>query len=509
MKPTFKILSFNSVVLTAAVLLTTGPSYALTKTLPDLVVTNYQDDSLSTIINAVGKEFVRPLPDLATGDNPLFVGKGDFNNDRIQDVVVVNEAGTLKFLLGRGNGVFEPLTNLFNLGYMLSDTIAVTDFNNDGNADILISSQGTSVQVLLGDGKLAGDPATHFTAQAPVPFAGRSNAVAVADFSRDGNMDAIVCDYNNRKVFILFGNGQGGLVPVQSLNAPTNTQDVSVGDFNADGLPDIAAAGGLDNYVSVYLGQPLGFFTQAAEIKVVTRASATLGTNAVAIADMNNDGYDDLVTLGGSAPNSGDVVDVRLWKASVNSFVAGGTVPAQGAWLAGLNIADLNGDGKNDVIFTNQPSSFAVVVHFGDGNGNLGPRKEFSAGRDPNAIAIIDADPVLNDLTTRVRFSNKIGTSGDVTSFKKKDTLTVTLEDIRLSKSTKPLLATLRLRQGLLVKQVNFTAKPDGTFAAIVKMDGFSAGAVSAVVDFVVVQSGTTLIPDFAFHRKADLTIVP
>lgn len=500
---------FNLTAVTTAVLLTSCPSYAVTKTLPDLVVTNYQDNSLSTLINVVGKDFVRPLADVAAGDHPIFVAKGDFNNDKIPDVVVVNEAGTLKFLLGRGNGVFEPLTKSLNVGYPLSDTIAVTDFNNDGNADLLISSQGSSVQVFLGDGNLSGDPAAHFAAQTPVSFAGRTNAVAVADFSRDGNMDAVVCDYNNRKVFVLFGNGKGGLVPVQSLNAPTNAQDVSVGDFNADGLVDIAAAGGLDDYVSVYLGQPLGFFTQAGEIKVATRSNPGLGTVAVAIADMNSDGYDDLVTLGGSSPKAGDVVDVRLWNANTNNFIPGGTVPAQGAWLAGLNVADLNGDGNKDVVFTNQPSSFAVVVHYGDGHGNLGPRNEFSAGQDPDAIAILDADPILHDLTTRVRFSNKADISGDVTAFKKKDTLVVTLEDVLLNKNTKPLAATLRLRQGLVVRQAAFNAKPDGTFVATAKLDGLSAGTVTAIVDFVAVQSGTSVLADFVIHRKADLMILP
>lgn len=498
----------GSAVLAAAVLLIANPSFALTKTLPDLVVTNYQDDSMSTLINVVGKQWVKPSADIAAGDNPLFVAKGDFNEDKLQDAVVVNEAGNLIFMMGRGNGVFEPLATPLSLGYFLSDTLAVTDFNNDGHADILVSSQGSSVQVLLGDGHLSGDPAAHFIAKTPVSFANRTNAVAVADFNRDGNMDAVVCDYNNQSAVTLFGNGQGVLTPIQVLPAPTNTQDISTGDFNADGNPDFVVAGGLGDYASVYLGSANGNFNAAAEIKVVTRTNPGLGTVAVAVADMNNDGYDDFVTLGGSSGPSDDRVTVRLWSPAQNNFIAGGEVPAQGAWLAGLNAADMNGDGNNDVVFTSQPSSFVVVVHFGDGQGNLGARNEFSAGNDPNAIAVIEADPILHEFTTRVRFSNKADLVGDLTVFKKKDTLTVTVEDTVLTKNSKPTVALLRLKQGTTVKQEKLAVRPDGSFTASVKLTGFQTGKVTAIVDFIVPVSGTTAVPDIVIHRKADISIV-
>jgi hypothetical protein len=499
--------TFQSFVLTAAVILGINPAFANTKTLPDLVVTNYQDDSVSSLINVVGKTFVRPGADIPAGNQPLFVANGDFNEDKLQDAAVVNDNGQLTFMLGRGKGEFEPLPAPYNLGYSASDTLAVTDFNNDGHADILVASQADFVQVLLGDGNLAGDPAGHFIAQAPVSFASRANALAVADFNKDGKMDAVVCDYNSNLVYRLSGNGQGVLVPIQSLSTPTRPQEVTVGDFNADGNLDIAVGGGLDDYAAVYLGLSNGSFNPAGQISVVTRSNSGLGTIVVAAADMNNDGYDDLVTLGGGSGPSDDAVIVRLWDSSQNNFVAGGSVPAQGAWLAGFNVADLNADGNKDVVFTNQPASFVVVVHFGDGLGNLGPRNEFAAGNDPNAIAVFDSDPILHDFTTRIRFANKADLAGDLKDFKKKDRLYVTLEDIRFNKNIVPSVASLRLRQGTKNKLVKFVVRPDGSLVAATKLDEFNAGPVSVVIDVIVPVSGTTVVPDFIVHRKADITI--
>lgn len=479
-------------------------SFALTNTEPDIVVPNLSDNSVSTIVNVVGKGLLRLPEDLPGGPAPVFIATGDFNKDRLRDLVIINVDGQLTFKLGQGNGAFAPVLVPFSLGYLLSDSLAVGDFNEDGHDDILVSGQGTSVQILLGDGQLEveGNAHNHFIAQEPVVVGTRTNAVATADINEDGHLDAIVCDYDEGSVKILTGNGAGGLALQLSLSTGAQPQEVATGDFNSDGHVDVAVAGGGSAHVSVYLGNGDGTF--APELQVFTNPDlGAAGTTVVAVADFNNDGFDDFATRGGSP--EGDVLVVQLWDPAgdpLDNFVPGGTVPAAGLWVAGLKAADFNSDGRQDVVFTNAPINDTVSVYFGDGTGNLGSRQDIAVGAGPNEVAVVDVNPCLETLITAIGFSKQPGGIENVTEFSNDDTLHVSIQDVALDAGS---TAEVKLLQGDLVCPVPMGSPSNHLVegAKLLSECGFVPGDVGVKIKAKGAGDNSPL----KLERKADITI--
>src|SRR5437773_2015232 len=78
-------------------------------------------------------------------------------------------------------------------------------------------------------------------------FAAGSNpaSVAAGDFNRDGVLDLATANYGSNNVSVLLGNGDGTFQPAQSFpTAGMNPVTVAVGDFNGDGRPDLAVTNG-------------------------------------------------------------------------------------------------------------------------------------------------------------------------------------------------------------------------------------------------------------------------
>ena len=118
--------------------------------------------------------------------------------------------------------------------------------------------------------------------------AGRSPiSVAVGDFNGDGVLDLAVANGSNY-VSVLLGNGDGSFQAAQSFGSGTGPASVTVGDFNGDGALDLALGNSSSTNVSVLLGNGDGSF-QALRI-----FGAGSGPFPVAVGDFNGDGMPDL-----------------------------------------------------------------------------------------------------------------------------------------------------------------------------------------------------------------------
>ena len=195
----------------------------------------------------------------------------------------------MTILLGSGSGGFSAATGSpFSAG-TIPYSVAVRDFNGDGIPDIVTANAGSnSVTILLGNG------AGGFSAAAGSPFAVGTNpsSVAVGDFNGDGIPDLVTANYAGDTVTILLGNGSGGFSAATGspFSVGTNPVWFAVGDFNGDGIPDLATANGGSNNVTVLLGNGSGGFSAA------TGSTFSVGKNpaSVAVADFNGDGLEDL-----------------------------------------------------------------------------------------------------------------------------------------------------------------------------------------------------------------------
>ena len=107
----------------------------------DIVTGNITPGTGTVIFNNGNGTFTPQMPDLGVGNLPTFVSVGDFNEDDIADLVFANGGSggdhTLSFLLGKGDGTFDPRYT-FLLGYEASNGIGIGDFNKDGHQDLFV-----------------------------------------------------------------------------------------------------------------------------------------------------------------------------------------------------------------------------------------------------------------------------------------------------------------------------------------------------------------------------------
>jgi hypothetical protein len=281
-------------------------------------------------------------------------------------------------------------------------SMAVSDFNRDGTPDLAVANfTSNSVSVLLGTG------AGGFTPAGGSPFAAGTfvRGVAVGDFNADGKPDIAISNVLDGTVTVLLGDGSGGFTPasgspVATGNAP---RSMAVGDFNGDGKPDLAVTNEFMNAVTVLLGDGAGGFTPASGSPFATGTSPA----SVAVGDFNGDGKPDLAIA-----NSMDGTVTVLSGTGAGGFTpASGSPFATGISPASVVVGDFNGDGKPDLAVANSGSN-DVTVLLGNGLRGFTPAtgSPFAAGISPASVAVGDfdgdgkpdlaiADPSGNDVT--------------------------------------------------------------------------------------------------------------
>ena len=179
----------------------------------------------------------------------------------------------------------------------------------------------------------------------------------------------------------LTGAGLGGYQPVGliSTGAKSGPNDLVVGDFNGDGIPDLAAPNSATGAVAVFLGKGDGTF-QAAKFASTGQGTMPL---ALAVADFNGDGMLDLaVALG----NQGAIA-ILLGNGD-GTFQPPREVPTAGSGLyypVALTLGDFNHDGRLDIATAN--NSIGASVLLGNGDGTFQPYKLLGSSSGPTWIA--------------------------------------------------------------------------------------------------------------------------
>jgi len=323
-----------------------------------------------------------------SGSSYAAIAVGDFNGDGIPDLAIPvygYPTDKIVILLGNGDGTFTAAKSSPAAG-IDSSSVAVGDFNGDGIPDLVVANQcgssnscsaAGSVTILLGNG----DGSFTEAAGSPVTVGNNPKSVVVGDFNGDGIPDLAVVNEQDSTVTILLGRGNGFFVPASGSPVATGYWPSSavVGDFNGDGVPDLAVANESDSTLTILLGNGNGTFNPAAS------PSTGWGPMSLTVADFNGDGILDLATADGW----GGTYTILLGLGD-GTFAQSMTSTA-GSYPMSIAVADLNGDGIPDLGIVNEgDNSVNILLGSGDGSFIQPANSPVKAGSNPESAAVGD-----------------------------------------------------------------------------------------------------------------------
>ena len=349
---------------------------------PDLIVANQTANTVSVLLNTTAPGATMPSfatqQTFATGSFPISVTTADVNGDGLPDLIVANNTnpGTVSVLLNTtAPGATTPsfaTQQTFATGV---DPISVTvaDINGDGLPDLIVANQNfydSTVSVLLNT-TAPGATTPSFAAQQTFATGNIPSSVTAADVNGDGLPDLIVANSSDNTVSVLLNTtAPGATTPSfatqQTFAVGNSPQSVTTADVNGDGMPDLIVANGSDNTVSVLLNTTTPGATTASFATQQTFATGS-DPSSVTAADVNGDGKPDLI-VANSSSGSGTTVSVLLNTtapgASTPSFATqqtfgGGSL---GSDPFSVTAADVNGDGTPDLIVADFNGSTVSVL---------------------------------------------------------------------------------------------------------------------------------------------------
>jgi hypothetical protein len=281
------------------------------------------------------------------------------------DVPLFAPAPGSPFTVGRGSG-----------------TLLVADVTRDGRPDIISRHLLTRrIVVLAGDGKAG------FATRGVITLAYQPGDMGLGDFDRDGNADLAVTGSEDDGIDLLLGDGRGGFRPAPGSpfklgpSAELNTRVLRIADLDEDGNLDVATAHPRRNRFGTLLGNGRGGFAPGP----VSALEPGHDLYSFAFADMDGDRHLDVVSAGGGNNPEGGPGGVIVLKGDGK----GGFKEALGSRQAvaprarGVALADLDGDGRTDVVITHGGSELTLFRNAG--GGRLSPFE----GRPPGSPGLL------------------------------------------------------------------------------------------------------------------------
>lgn len=355
----------------------------------DIATANFNSNNVS-IMRGNGKGQFTAAVNYAVGSKPVQLMSVDLNLDGKQDLVIANSGdNTITLLLNDGTGSFisKNVVSSIESGSK-ARTITVADFNGDNNPDLAVAHTGSNhLSVLLGDGngefQMVDHPADNRIAT--------PNSIVSGHFNDDDKIDLAIANKGTKKVYILYGQGDGTFTSGDEYGGINEPSALATGDFNRDGWADIAVANNGPSEYSLHIlfGDQSGTFR---EEPISTFSNQVY---SLAVGDYNGDKKLDIAVptlLRSISVFMGDGTDSFDLENSYSTDIMPRSVAA----------GDFNKDGKDDLATANYyADNVTVIKSFTPKVTESGPSTTPSVNPNPDNLIILDGIKLDNIATLK------------------------------------------------------------------------------------------------------------
>ncbi|CAF1565960.1 unnamed protein product, partial [Rotaria sp. Silwood1] len=205
--------------------------------------------------------------------------------------------------------------------------------------------------------------------------------VVIGDLNNDANLDIVLANYGTNNIGVLYGYGDGSFENQMMLSAGANSHPISiaVGDFNGDGVLDIALANNGSKHADMMLGN--------GKEKFAIQRSYEIGFDlpplAMASGDFNNDERSEIVIVNGGSNHVDIFVAYNHGSFENQARYSAGSAPQS------VVVGDFNNDTRLDIVVANGDSN-DVSVLLGNGNGSFENQTRYLAGSFPQSVVVAD-----------------------------------------------------------------------------------------------------------------------
>ena len=333
--------------------------------------------------------------DFTTAAGPLMSIPADIDGDGKNDLVVVNQSAS-SFSVFRNTsttGTIDGSTYAAKVDFTTGATpagLAIADYDRDGVVDVSVTNSAADNLSVFRNTSTVG--AISFAAKLDYTTGTQPNIMIARDVDEDGKADMVTANNVSGDISVFRNTSATGTIDASSFaakvdfTAGTQPREVAVGDIDGDAQPDIVVGNASTNNISVFRNTSVPGTITTSSFAAKVDFAALIQPEGLEIVDLDGDGKDDVALANFSS---------SMISAFRNTSVSGTvTFAARVDYTSGVQpqdiaIGDIDGDGKPDIAA---------------GNANFGTGVKVSVLRNTSTSGVIDA----NSFAAKVDFTTPL-----------------------------------------------------------------------------------------------------